>query len=107
MDEKKRPELKGLHNKRTLSQIETDIFDGIRILRGGALEKEAYKLREQEGFEIRKNGRELYRRSIIEVDGELFTVALSMSKTDMAFHGDEGISFDPLLQKPPKKQSKE
>lgn len=67
---------------KTLKAFDRDIFDGIRILRGGRIEKKAYALVDQEGFEIVKNGRTLSRRSIIEVDGELFEVEFSLSRLE-------------------------
>jgi len=73
----------------TLRAFDRDIFDGIRILRGGRIEKKAYALVDQEGFEIVKNGRTLSRRSIIEVDGELFEVEFSLSRLEKDLLADQ------------------
>jgi len=72
----------------TLRAFDRDIFDGIRIMRGGRIEKKAYTLVEQEGFEIVKNGRTLSRRSIIEVDGELFEVEFALSRLEKDMSSD-------------------
>lgn len=75
-------EHKSVTTQTTLRAFDRDIFDGIRILRGGRIEKKAYALVEQEGFEIVENGRTLNRRSIIEVDGELFEVEFSLARIE-------------------------
>ena len=73
----------------TLRAFDRDILYGIRILRGGRREKKAYALVEQEGFEIEENGRTLSRRSIIEVDGELFEVEFSLSRLEKDLLADQ------------------
>lgn len=69
-------------NARTLSAFERDIQDSLRILRGGRKEKSTYKLLEQGGFDILDEGRTLARRSVIEVDGELFEVEFALQRVD-------------------------
>jgi transcriptional regulator with XRE-family HTH domain len=82
-------ENKWVTTQTTLRAFDRDIFDGIRILRGGRIEKKAYALVEQEGFEIVENGRTLSRRSIIEVDGELFEVEFSLSRLEKDLLADQ------------------
>lgn len=82
-------EHKWVTTRTTLKAFDRDIFDGIRILRGGRIEKKAYALVEQEGFEIVENGRTLSRRSIIEVDGELFEVEFSLSRLEKDLLADQ------------------
>lgn len=82
-------EHKSVATQKTLRAFERDIFDGIRILRGGRIEKKAYALVEQEGFAILGNGRTLSRRSIIEVDGELFEVEFSLSRLEKDLLADQ------------------
>lgn len=89
-------ELKSATTQTTLRAFDRDIFDGIRILRGGRIEKKAYTLVEQEGFEIVENGRTLSRRSIIEVDGEHFEIEFSLSRLEKDMVGDDFIPSVPF-----------
>ena len=58
------------------------------------MEISSYKLFEQEGFDIRDNGRTLARRSIIKVDGELFEVEFAMARVEKDAVSDGFIDHD-------------
>lgn len=87
---------KSVTTQTTLRAFDRDIFDGIRILRGGRIEKKAYTLVEQEGFEIVENGRTLSRHSIIEVDGEHFEIEFSLSRLEKDMVGDDFVPSAPF-----------
>lgn len=88
---------KGAQTHKTLTAFERDIFDGLRLLRGGRTEKKPYELVEQEGFEIEDNGRTLKRRSIVRVDGELFEVEFSLARLEKDMVSDDFVVPSELL----------
>ncbi|MCB1205015.1 MAG: helix-turn-helix domain-containing protein [Verrucomicrobiae bacterium] len=89
-----RAEQKSAVTAKTLRAFERDIYEGLRILRGGRIEDTSYKLLEQEGFDIRDHGRTLARRSIIEVDGELFEVEFALARVEKDAVSDGFIDHD-------------